>query len=198
MLTLAFAQITWAGAFQWDAVTGGSNGLVGVWPPPLLADKSLYYLFTLAVLGAAIVFAGRVVHTPFGYQLRAARDSPLRAEAIGINVRALQWRAFAMAGTLAGLAGAVFAFSKGSLSPDTLSIPRSIDALVMVLLGGLATLTGPLVGAVAFTLLQDWITRATPYWQAVLGLAVIALTMLFPQGIVGSLKRQQRPVEDAP
>jgi branched-chain amino acid transport system permease protein len=144
------------------------------------------------------VFAGRVVHTPFGYQLRAARDSPLRAEAIGINVRALQWRAFAMAGTLAGLAGAVFAFSKGSLSPDTLSIPRSIDALVMVLLGGLATLTGPLVGAVAFTLLQDWITRATPYWQAVLGLAVIALTMLFPQGIVGSLKRQQRPVEDAP
>ncbi len=197
MLTLAFAQITWAGAFQWDAVTGGSNGLVGVWPPPLLADKSLYYLFTLAVLGAAIVFACRVVHTPFGYQLRAARDSPLRAEAIGINIRALQWRAFAMAGMLAGLAGAVFAFSKGSLSPDTLSIPRSIDALVMVLLGGLATLTGPLVGAVAFTLLQDWITRATTYWQAVLGLSVIALTMLFPQGIVGSLKRQQRPVEDA-
>jgi branched-chain amino acid transport system permease protein len=188
MLTLAFAQITWAVAFQWDDVTGGSNGLVGVWPPPALAGKSAYYLFALVAIGAATLLAWRLPHTAFGYQLRAARDSPGRAEAIGIDVRRLQWSAFAIAGMLAGLAGAMFAFSKGSLSPDTLSIPRSIDALVMVLLGGVGTLTGPVIGAAVFTLLQDWVARAVPYWHALLGAAVIALTLLFPRGLAGTLK----------
>ena len=190
MFTLALAQITWAVAFQWDAVTGGSNGIVGVWPPALLAGKTAYYLFALVVLASAILFTWRLVHTPFGYLLRAARDSGLRAEALGIDTRRLQWAAFAISGTLAGLAGAVFVFSKGSLSPDTLAIPRSMDGLVMVLLGGVETLTGPVIGAAVFTLLQDWIVRATPYWQAVLGAAVIALTVLFPRGIAGSLKQR--------
>ena len=190
MLTLALAQITWAVAFQWDGVTGGSNGIVGVWPPGLLASKTAYYLFAVAVLAAAILFTWRLVHTPFGHLLRAARDSRLRAEAIGIDTRRLQWTAFTISGALAGLAGGVFVFSKGSLSPDTLAIPRSMDGLVMVLLGGVETLTGPVIGAAVFTLLQDWITRATPYWQAVLGACVIALTMLFPQGIAGSLKQR--------
>lgn len=189
MLTLAFAQITWAVAFQWDAVTGGSNGLVGVWPPALLASKTAYYFFALALLAVAILLLWRTVHSPWGYQLRAARDSRLRAEAVGIDVRRMQWLAFVVSGAGAGLAGAVFAFSKGSLSPDTLAIPRSMDGLVMVLMGGVQTLTGPVIGAFVFTGLQDWIVRATAYWQAVLGMTVILLTVLFPQGIVGTLKQ---------
>jgi branched-chain amino acid transport system permease protein len=190
MLTLAFAQIAWAVAFQWDDVTGGSNGIVGVWPPAALEAKAAYYLAALAAAGAGIAFAWRVVHTPFGYLLRAARDSRVRAEAVGINTRRLQWAAFAMSGALAGLAGTLFVFSKGSLSPDTLGIPRSVDALVMVLLGGVETLTGPVVGAALFTLLQDWISRATPYWHAVLGASVVALTVLFPQGVVGTARQR--------
>jgi branched-chain amino acid transport system permease protein len=190
MLTLAFAQITWAIAFQWDAVTGGSNGIVGVWPPAALESKPAYYLAALFVAGAGIAFAWRIVHTPFGYLLRAARDSRVRAEAIGIHTRRLQWAAFAISGALAGLAGTLFVFSKGSLSPDTLGIPRSVDALVMVLLGGVETLTGPVAGAALFTLLQDWITRATPYWHAVLGVSVVALTVLFPQGVAGTLRQR--------
>jgi branched-chain amino acid transport system permease protein len=190
MLTLALAQITWAVAFQWDGLTGGSNGIIGVWPPALLAGKTAYYLFAIAVLASAVLFTWRLAHTPFGYLLRATRDSRLRAEAIGIETRRLQWAAFAISGVLAGLAGAVFVFSKGSLSPDALAIPRSMDGLVMVLLGGVETLTGPVLGAAVFTLLQDWIIRTTPYWQAVLGASVIALTVLFPQGIAGSLKRR--------
>lgn len=190
MLTLAFAQITWAIAFQWDAVTGGSNGIVGIWPPPLLSGKTAYYLFAVAVLAMAVLFTWRLTHTPFGYLLRATRDSRLRAEAIGIDTRRIQWTAFAVSGVLAGLAGGVFVFSKGSLSPDSLAIPRSMDGLVMVLLGGVETLTGPVIGAALFTLLQDWITRATPYWQAVLGGSVIVLTVLFPHGIAGTLKRR--------
>lgn len=190
MLTLAFAQITWAIAFQWDAVTGGSNGIFGVRPPQLLDSKTAFYLFAVAVAASAIVILWRSAHSPFGYALRAARDSPLRAEAIGIDIRRVQWRAFVVAAAAAGLAGAIYVFSKGSLSPDTLSIPRSMDALVMLLLGGINTLVGSVVGAAVFTLLQDWLARATEYRQAVLGLSVIALCVLFPQGIVGGLRQR--------
>lgn len=187
MLTLAFAQITWAVAFQWDAVTGGSNGIVGVWPPALLAGKTAYYLFSLIVAGSAIAALLRLAHAPFGYLLRATRDHAGRADALGIDVRRIQWLAFTIAGTFAGLAGALYVFSKGSLSPDTLSIPRSMDALIMLLLGGMQSLAGPVVGAAVYTGLQDWIQRAIPYWQAVLGACVIAMTVLFPQGIAGTL-----------
>jgi len=189
MLTLALAQITWAVAFQWDAVTGGSNGLVGVWPPSWLASKRAYYAFAVAIASLAILAVWSLAHSPFGYALRATRDSALRAEVIGIDTRRIQWQAFTLAGTFAGLAGALFVFSKGSLSPDSLSIPRSMDGLVMVLLGGVQTLIGPVVGAAVFIGLQDWITRATTYWQAVLGLAVILITMLFPLGLIGTLRR---------
>jgi branched-chain amino acid transport system permease protein len=188
MLTLALAQIAWAVAFQWDAVTGGSNGIVGVWPPSWLASKRAYYGFAVGIAVLAILAVWSLAHSPFGYALRAARDSNLRAEAIGIDTRRIQWAAFTLAGAFAGLAGALFVFSKGSLSPDSLSIPRSMDGLVMVLLGGVQTLIGPVVGAAVFIGLQDWIVRATTYWQAILGLTVIAITIVFPLGIVGTLR----------
>ena len=95
MLTLAFAQIVWSIAFQWDAVTGGSNGLVGVWPAAWLGSKLAYYGFVLAVTAGALAALAWLAHAPFGYSLRAARDSPLRAEAVGIDVRSTQWSAFA-------------------------------------------------------------------------------------------------------
>ena len=190
MLTLAFAQIAWALAYQWDAVTGGSNGLVGIWPPALLASKTTYYFAVLGVASAAIAFSWRLAHASFGYRLRAVRDQRLRAEALGIDARRTQWLAIVLSGGLAGLAGALYVFSKGSLSPDVLSIPRSMDALVMVLLGGVQTLAGPVLGAAVFTGLQDWMARAIPYWHAVLGLSVIALTVLFPQGIAGTLRQR--------
>jgi len=189
MLTLAFAQIMWSIAFQWDAVTGGSNGLVGVWPPPLLAERSHYYLFTLASVAIALVALATIAHAPFGYALRGARDSPMRAAAIGIDVRGTQWRAFAVGGAFAGLAGGLFAFSKGSISPEVLAIPRSVDALVIVLLGGLNALAGPLVGAAAFTWLQDVLARVTDYWRAATGAVILALVLLFPFGIGGALQR---------
>lgn len=192
MLTLAFAQILWAIAFQWDAVTGGSNGLRGIWPPEWLAGKTAYYLFSLAILGAAVVLVWWLAHAPFGLLLRATRDSPLRARALGIDVARVQWIAIVISGALAGLAGAIYVFSKGSLSPDTLSIPRSMDALVMVLLGGVQTLVGPVVGAIVFTGLQDSVIRLTSYWQALLGSTVILLTIAFPQGIAGVARQLWR------
>jgi branched-chain amino acid transport system permease protein len=189
MLTLAFAQIVWSIAFQWDSVTGGSNGLVGVWPPEWLAGKQTYFYFTLVTASLALGLLAWVAQTPFGYALRAGRDSRLRAEASGIDVRAAQWRAFALAGALAGLAGGLYAFSKGSISPETLSIPRSVDALVMVLLGGVNALAGPLIGAAAFIGLQDTLARMTEYWRSGLGAAILFIVLAFPMGIGGAVQR---------
>jgi len=187
MLTLAFAQIVWSIAFQWDAVTGGSNGVVGVWPSAWLGGKQAYYWFTLTLVSAALAAIAWIAHAPLGYSLRACRDSPMRAEAIGIDVRKTQWTAFVVAGGFAGLAGGIYAFSKGSISPETLAIPRSVDALVMVLLGGLNALAGPLIGAAAFTWLSDTLARVTEYWRAVLGAAILLTVIAFPMGLGGAL-----------
>jgi branched-chain amino acid transport system permease protein len=186
MLTLAFAQITWALTFQWDSLTGGSNGLTGVWPSALFSDKRMYYGLTLALVVAGVLWLRRILFSPFGYALRAGRDSVLRADAIGIDVKRLQWLAFIVAGGVAGLAGALFAFSKGSISPETMAVGKSVDGLVMVLLGGIQTLAGPVVGAFSFTWLHDVVARNTDYWRALLGAVILILVLLFPQGMAGS------------
>ena len=196
MLTLAFAQITWAIAFQWDAVTGGSNGMTGVWPAEWLAEKQIYYYLTLALVAAGVLLLRRFLHSPFGYAMRASRDSVLRADAIGINVKRISWVAFVISGAFAGLAGALYAFSKGSISPETLHVSRSIDGLVMVLLGGIQTLAGPIVGAVTFTWLHDTLARNTDYWRAMLGAIILILVLLFPQGIAGFARQCIQKLRD--
>lgn len=187
MLTLAFAQIVWALVFQWDEVTGGSNGMVGIWPSAWLASRSAYYLLTLALVVASVLVLRRILLSPFGYAMRAGRDSSLRAETLGIAVTRVRWAGFAIAGFFGGLAGALHAFAKGAISPETIGVNHSIDGLVMVLLGGIQTLAGPVVGAVAFTWLQDLIIRSTDYWRAVLGLTILVLVLAFPQGLAGAL-----------
>jgi branched-chain amino acid transport system permease protein len=129
-----------------------------------------------------------VLFSPFGFVLRAGRDSPLRAEAIGIDLRGFQWAAFVLVGALAGLAGSVYAFSKGSISPSTISIGQSTDGLIMVLLGGVETLTGPVAGAAIYTWLRDVVARHTDFWRAVMGGVILLIVLLFPQGLVGGLK----------
>jgi branched-chain amino acid transport system permease protein len=188
MLTLAFAQIVWSICFQWDDFTGGSNGITGVWPSEWLHDKPSYYWLTLGLVAASVYALRRVLMSPLGYALRASRDSVDRAEAMGLNVALVQWLGFVVAAGFAGLAGTLFAFSKGSISPDVLGVSKSVDGLVMVMLGGVHTLVGPLVGAVTLTALQDSLARSTDYWRAVLGGSMLLLVLVFPQGIAGSVQ----------
>jgi branched-chain amino acid transport system permease protein len=189
MLTLAFAQIVWATVFQWEALTGGSNGVIGVWPPPPFDQATVYFLLTLVLAAGAVLLLRRVLFAPFGYAMRAGRDSALRAEAIGIDVKRVHWLAFSIAGFACGVAGGLFAFAKGSISPETIHVGRSIDGLVMVLLGGIQTLTGPIVGATVFAVLQDTVMRQTEYWRALLGGIILLLVLAFPGGIVGAVMR---------
>ena len=187
MLTLAFAEIVWSIVFQWEEVTGGSNGVLGIWPPAPFDGVGFYFLLTLSITGACVLLLRRFLFAPFGYAMRAGRDSSIRAEAIGIDVKRVHWLGFAIAGTICGIAGAIFAFAKGSISPEIMDVGASINALVMVLLGGIQTLSGPIVGAALFTVLQDTIMRQTAYWHALLGGVILLLVLVFPTGIVGTL-----------
>ena len=188
MLTLAAAQILYAVAFQWVEVTGGDNGLVGIWPSRWAAGRVAWYYVTLAFTAAAVLGLRHVIHAPFGYTLRAARDSELRADAVGIDVRRHRWLAFILAGAVAGLAGGLYVFLKGSIDPSALGIPVSVDALTMVLLGGIQTVMGPLVGAAVLHSLKDQIMPLTELWRMMLGLAIIAMVLLFPNGLVGAFE----------
>src|SRR4029077_7981955 len=129
MLTLAFAQIVWALVFQWEGVTGGSNGVIGVCPRPPFDKALVYFLLTLALATIGVLLLRRFLFAPFGYAMRAGRDSVLRAEAIGIDVKRVHWLGFAIAGCVCGIAGGLFAFAKGSISPETIHVSRSIDGL---------------------------------------------------------------------
>jgi branched-chain amino acid transport system permease protein len=193
MLSLAFAQIAWSAAFQWYGLTGGDNGILGVWPAGWAAGAAAFYYLSLVLCGAAIWILRALTFAPFGYALRAGRDSFQRAEAIGIHVRRHRWMAFTVAGAAAGLAGGLHAFLKGSVFPDTLSIPVSVEALVMVLMGGLQTALGPLIGAASFTGLKIGIASETHFWRLILGAIIIAIVLVFPQGIVGAVQgRRER------
>ena len=184
MLTLAVAQIVWSLSVQWTDLTGGDDGLLGLWPSAWADSRTAYYFLTLGLCLAAILLLRHAVHAPFGFALRAGRDARARAEAIGIDVRRQQWFAFALAGAAAGLAGALFVFSKGSIFPDEAAIPRSVDGLVMVLLGGVGNLAGPFLGAGVFTLLHDQLSRLD-HWRLMLGTVIILVSILAPGGLSG-------------
>ena len=198
MLTLAGAQIIWSYAFQ-SNFTDGENGILGLRRSPWVLDRTAYYYLVLALTAGGVILLRRFLFAPFGAVMRAGRDSPRRADAIGIDVRTHQWLAFTLAGAFAGMAGGLFAYSKGSVFPDILDIPHSFDALYMVMLGGAQTLAGPIVGAAAFEWLRDivkdpgfWGLFGAPkladYWQGMLGLLIVVIVLAFPQGIAGFLR----------
>ncbi|WP_457551689.1 ABC transporter permease [Desulfobacula sp.] len=186
MLTLAFAQICWSIVFQWGKFTGGDDGILSIWPSAWASEKIVFYYLTMVLCLGGILVLRHFIFTPFGYTLRACRDSALRVDSIGINLQRHQWFAFAIAGVFAGLAGALYVFSKGSIFPDEMAIPRSFDFLFMVLLGGVDSLFGPIAGSAAFTWLHDIISRIN-LWQLILGSIFIVLVLAFPQGIAGTI-----------
>ena len=191
MLTLAVAQILWATAFQWDDVTGGSNGLTGLWPAAWLSSGPGYYYLTLALCALGVWWLRRLAFAPLGCAARRARLGPARRSAgHGHAPRAMG----GLRGRLAGRRHGRFAVRlfQGSIAPDAMAVGRSVDGLVMVLLGGLQSLAGPLAGAAAYTWLQDAAARSTEYWHALLGLAILALVMAFPDGLAGAAARWTR------
>ncbi len=186
MLTLAAAQILWSAGVQWQDVTGGDDGILGIWPAAWASGTTAYYYLTLALVSTGIAALLMAADGRFGHLLRAGRDAPARAKALGIDIDRRRWAAIVISGTAAGLAGGLFAFSKGSVFPDTLAIPNSVDALVMVLLGGLHAPAGPILGAGVFALLEDTLSRLS-YWRALLGATIVGIALFAPGGIAGTI-----------
>jgi branched-chain amino acid transport system permease protein len=184
MLTLAAAQILWGITYQWQDVTGGDDGILGIWPDEWANSRVVFYYLTFVLCVGGVWLLRRIAYSPFGYVLRGGRDSDIRVESIGLDLKLHQWVGFTLAGGLAGLAGVVFAFSKGSVFPDALGIAHSIDGLIMVLLGGIQALFGPVLGAVSFVLIEDWVTRLD-FWRFIFGSVILVIVLLAPNGLAG-------------
>lgn len=158
MLTFAFQMVLYSIALKFTGLTGGDDGVTGVRPAGILSDPVVYYYFTVSVVAVAIFAIYRLVESPFGYALRALRTNPLRVQYVGVNVRAHQWATFVVAGAFAGLAGALFAVSTGSVFPGWLNWTESATPVVMAVLGGMHSFAGPMLGALVYVVLETFIS----------------------------------------
>jgi branched-chain amino acid transport system permease protein len=188
MLTFAFQMLLYTVALKATALTGGDDGLTGLKPPGLLAQPLHYYYFALAVTGLSLYVLYRIVSSPFGYALRAVRANALRVQYLGVDVRAHRLAAFVVSGAFAGLAGAIFALSNGNVFPGWLDWTASATPVVMAVLGGTATFLGPALGAAVYVVLEVLISGRTEYWLLAMGIIIVILVLLMPEGLTGLWK----------
>lgn len=196
MLTLAFSQMLYAAAYKWDALTRGADGMAGVPRPGVpgldLTDPVQFYYFTAAVVLAAYWLLRRVVGSPFGHVLAGIRENEARMQAIGCHTRNYKIGAFTLAGTLAGLSGALYVHYSGFISPHELYWTQSGTVLVMVIVGGAGTLVGPALGAGLMLALQNFASSYTERWLMVMGLVFIGFVLLAPDGFAGIGRRLRK------
>lgn len=183
MLTLAFGQLVYSVFFKWREMTGGDDGLLGIYPSSALRDSSAYYYFTLGSVLVCLAGLYLIAQSPFGYSLRAIRDNPERAQSSGIDVYLHRLLAFVLAGSFAGVGGALWAFYQHSVFPDSAYWLLSAEGLVMVALGGGSTFFGPLIGASIYRYLEQTIPNYTEFWPFALGILIIGIAILAPRGI---------------
>ncbi len=189
MLTFAFQMLLYTLALKAIALTGGDDGMTGLKAPGALAQPFYYYYFALAFVAAGLYVLYRLVSSPFGFTLRALRTNPRRVQYIGVNVRAHQLIAFVASGAFAGLAGALFALSSGNVFPGWLNWTASATPIVMAVLGGVHTFLGPALGAAVYVVLEVLISGRTEYWPLAMGVIIVALVLLMPEGLTSFARR---------
>ncbi len=193
MLTLSFGMMIYSLAWKWRDVTGGDDGLVGIPRAPLgipgLLEISMepmihYYYFVLAVSVGAILLLRRMVQSPFVLVLKGIRDSENRAGFSGVPVRRYKLAAFVVAGAYAALAGSLVPPLENTVTPPLAHWTHSAEPVLVTLLGGIYSFSGPMVGAACFYLLKDLIVRFTQYWLICFGSIIVLLVLLFRGGLV--------------
>ncbi|MBS0598210.1 MAG: branched-chain amino acid ABC transporter permease [Proteobacteria bacterium] len=210
MITLALAQCVFFFAYRTSVWTGGDNGLRGVPPISLNIDRiqvsgsdplTKYYL-TFVIVAIALALLRAMLQTPFGRSLSMVRQNELRASACGVPVLRVRQLAFAVSGLLSGLAGALYAFHIGTVPLETLSVGLSGQVVMMVLLGGMGTFVGPVIGAILFLGAEHFLSDLTTHWQMVTGLLFMLLVLFFSKGIWGGVRelfyQLRDPAEDKP
>jgi len=206
MLTLAFAQLLYAIAFKWTAVTGGSDGLAGIprragpMGITLLTTKTGFYYLALACLIGSFLLCQKLVASPFGAVLRGIRENEPKTLALGYNTRLYKIAVVAISYALGGLAGALYAPFAGFANTELLFWLLSGQVLIMVIVGGSGTLIGPILGAAFFLLLEHQLSSYTEAWALFFGLVFIGFVLFAPEGIwglaTGWLKRAERPLAE--
>ncbi|MEJ5376156.1 MAG: branched-chain amino acid ABC transporter permease [bacterium] len=193
MLTLSFGMMIYSLAWKWREVTGGDDGLVGIPRAPLgipaffeisMEPMIHYYYLVLAVSVGAILLLRRMVRSPFVLVLKGIRDSENRAGFSGIPVRRYKLAAFVVAGAYAALAGSLVPPLENTVTPPLAHWTHSAEPVLVTLLGGIYSFSGPMVGAACFYLLKDLIVRFTHYWLICFGSIIVLLVLLFRGGLV--------------
>jgi branched-chain amino acid transport system permease protein len=196
MLTLAFAQLGFFIALQWDDVTRGDDGLSGIPVATLglgtgmelnaLRDPLTFFIFTAVLV--AVVLAALILYTesPMGRVLQAIRENEERARGCGYNTRIVQLVTFVIAGGVAGLAGGMFAMLNNFVGLQPYWLLSGV-VLIMVILGGRSSLFGPFLGAVIYLLLESTLSRYFAWWQLIVGAVFVVCVLAFPQGLWGLL-----------
>ena len=191
MLTLAFAQLLYAIAFKWTAVTGASDGLAGIPRTPgpfgitFFQDRTGFYYLVLACLIGAFLFCRALVNAPFGAVLRGIRENEAKTQSLGYNTRGYKIAVVAIAYALGGLAGALYAPFAGFTNTELLFWLFSGQVLIMVIIGGAGTLLGPILGAIFFLVVQQQLSNYTDSWALFFGLIFVAFVLWVPQGLWG-------------
>jgi branched-chain amino acid transport system permease protein len=196
MLTLAFGMLFYSFLFKFYHLTGGDSGMrvprmniAGMAfdsynKIELLAGPFYYYCLVLLILAALLMW--RIVHSPFGLHLQAIRDNARKAEYLGVQVHRMRLAAFVISAAFGSAGGAILGFRIGLADPELVNWVHSGHLVFMTVLGGFANFFGPIVGALALTVLQDQLQSLTQYWRFVLG-AILALVVIgLPGGIMGA------------
>ncbi|MHA6847669.1 branched-chain amino acid ABC transporter permease [Ralstonia syzygii] len=201
MVTIAFGQVFYYIAFQWSSLTGGDDGLRGFSRMPLdlgfttldiLSNANAFYYFVLACLALATGLMAFILRSPFGHTLIAIRENERRARFLGIPVNRHIWIAFTLSCFFMGFAGALYALLNNFADPRGLHYSQSGDFVMMAVMGGMRSFWGPLLGAVVFVVLQDYLSSLTVNWMSFVGMLFVAIVLFFPRGLLGVLRRRGR------
>jgi branched-chain amino acid transport system permease protein len=192
MITLALGQCVWGLAYRWNSLTGGDNGINVTVRPSFgldLTNEWTFFFLVFAVFTVTLALLYVLVRSPFGRSLEGIRERELRMQILGYNTWLHKYIAFVIAGAVGGLAGVLWAHTNGLVSADTAVLTTSVDALLMVVLGGAGTLIGGAIGSAVVFGLREYLSTLVPWWQYVLG-GVYVLTILYlPMGLMGIPER---------
>jgi len=190
MLSLAFGELLFYIVFSWYSFTKGDDGIQGLLPPLFFQDAVNFYYLTLAIVTLAVLAMWRITESPFGYIMRTLRDNQRRAAFLGINVRLHMLINFVIAGSFAGLAGALWGPFSRSVNPGLLGWQESGVAVFMTLIGGAGSFVGPMLGSVIYTLLQAVVKMYTVYWPLTIGTIILLIVLFLPGGVLGLIEKR--------
>jgi branched-chain amino acid transport system permease protein len=198
MVTIAFGQVFYYIAFQWSSLTGGDDGLRPFYRQPLhlgfatvdiLNDATSFYYFVLLCFGLAVAAMAFILRSPFGRTMVAIRENERRARFLGIPIELHIWIAFTLSCFFVAYAGTLYALVNNFADPRGLHYSQSGDFVMMAVMGGMRSFWGPLLGAVVFVVLQDYVSSITINWQIYIGVMFVVVVLFFPRGILGAIRR---------